>query len=45
VGGSVQICLPRLPNEIFVALISSGFNFEEQRSVFIQGVPKVFNQS
>jgi len=41
-GGSVQICLPRLPNEIFVVLISSGFNFEEQRSVFNQGVPKVF---
>jgi hypothetical protein len=30
---SVQICLPRLPNEIFVAPISSGFNFEEQRSL------------
>jgi len=39
---SVQICLPRLPNEIFVAPISSGFNFEEQRSVFNQGVPTVF---
>jgi hypothetical protein len=36
----VKICLPCLPNlsnEIFVAFISSGFNFEEQRSVFNQG--------
>jgi hypothetical protein len=41
----VPICLPRLPNEIFVALISSGFNFEEQRSVFSQDVSKVFKQS
>jgi hypothetical protein len=30
-------CLPRLPNEIFVAFISSGFNFEEQRSGFNRG--------
>jgi hypothetical protein len=52
----VKICLPGLPNEIFVAFISSGFNFEEQRSlpretcpffcliVFNQGVPEVFKQ-
>jgi hypothetical protein len=29
----------------FVSPISSGFNFEEQRSVFNQGVSKIIKQS
>jgi hypothetical protein len=33
------------PDEINAKEISSGFNFEEQRSVFNQGVLKVFQQS
>jgi hypothetical protein len=41
-AGLCKSCLPRLPNEIFVARISSGFNFEEQRSGFNQGVPEAF---
>jgi hypothetical protein len=32
-------CLPCPPNEIFVAFISSGFNFEEQCNVFNRGLP------
>jgi len=37
----VCVCLPRLPNEIFVAFISSGFNFRRnERSEFNRGGKK-----
>jgi hypothetical protein len=38
---SVFICLPRLPNEIFVAFISSGFNSSQKTSAaYLTGVSK-----